>query len=219
MQILAHRGYHAAAAENTLAAFAAAVELGVDGIETDVRVSADGLAVLVHDRVTRRGRAVADLTRRELEADLGHPVPLLAEALEAFPDVLWNVEIKLPAAWAAARPVLAARRGRQRLLVSSFRHDVVRRCAAELALDSALLLASRPLGLDGTIAACLDLPAIRAVVWDYNIVDPLLLAAVERAGWRNYAYGAVTADEHARCAALGLAGLITDHPLRAGTAR
>ncbi|MBI3937750.1 MAG: glycerophosphodiester phosphodiesterase, partial [Betaproteobacteria bacterium] len=42
MLILAHRGYHATVPENTLEAFAAAVELGVDGIETDVRTSRDG---------------------------------------------------------------------------------------------------------------------------------------------------------------------------------
>lgn len=219
MQILAHRGYHAEAAENTLAAFDAAVRLGVDGIETDVRLSADGEAILVHDRVTRQGRAVAELTRRELEADLGHPVPLLAEALDAFPDVLWNIEIKLPAAWPVAAPVLARYRATRRLFVSSFRHDVVRRCAAELAIDCGLLLASRPLDIDATIGACLHLPAIRAVVWDYNIVDVVALGAVARAGWGNYVYGAVTAAEHAHCARLGLAGLITDYPQRAGVGR
>ena len=67
MLIIAHRGYHAAVPENTLAAFEAAVTVGVNGIETDVRISRDGLPVLIHDRVTGSGDAVADLTRAEIE--------------------------------------------------------------------------------------------------------------------------------------------------------
>ena len=54
MLLLAHRGYHLSVPENTMAAFAAAVALGVDGIETDVRLSRDGLPVIIHDRVTAR---------------------------------------------------------------------------------------------------------------------------------------------------------------------
>src|SRR3954464_15686369 len=107
MLLFAHRGLHAHAPENSLAAFAAAVKLGVDGIETDVRLSADELPVIIHDRVTPAGRAVADLTRVEIENDVGHPVPLLPEILEAFPGVVWNIEIKNPEAWSSASRVLA----------------------------------------------------------------------------------------------------------------
>ena len=94
MKVLAHRGYHALARENTLAAFEAAQRLGVDGIETDVRLSADGKVVILHDRVTPAGRVVSSLTHREIEADCGHAVPLLIEILDAMPSVLWNLEIK-----------------------------------------------------------------------------------------------------------------------------
>ena len=94
MLLLAHRGYHLSVPENTMAAFEAAVELGVDGIETDVRLSRDGLPVIIHDRVTARKRAVADLTRAEIAGDVGHAVAILPEILDAFPDVLWNIEIK-----------------------------------------------------------------------------------------------------------------------------
>ena len=55
MLILAHRGYHAAVAENTFEAFEAAIMAGVNGIETDVRLSRDGVPVLVHDRVMATG--------------------------------------------------------------------------------------------------------------------------------------------------------------------
>ena len=51
MLVIAHRGEHGAVPENTMAAFEAAVAVGVNGIETDVRISLDGLPVLIHDRV------------------------------------------------------------------------------------------------------------------------------------------------------------------------
>ena len=212
MLVVAHRGYHADAPENTLGAFAAAVKLGVDGIETDVRLSRDGLPVIIHDRVTPRKRAVAELTRREIEEDAGHPVALLPEILDAFPDVLWNIEIKNPKAWPAASSVLARFQGKRRLLVTSFRHDVVRRCAEELAIDCGLLVAHRPLDVAAMMAACATYERIKAIVWDYNILDDEVLRAVTAGDWDNYVYGAITPAEHQRCMALGLAGLITDYP-------
>ncbi len=212
MLVLAHRGYHAEAPENTLDAFAAAVRFGVDGIETDVRLSRDGLPVIIHDRVTPRKRAVADLTRREIEDDVGHPVAVLSEVLDAFPDVLWNIEIKNPEVWPAASRVLAQFQSRRRLFVTSFRHDVVKRCADERAVACGLLVAHRPLDAGAIIAACAGHPRIGGIVWDYNIVDKEVLNTVSDARWDNYVYGAVTPAEHAQCVALGLAGLITDYP-------
>jgi len=212
MLLLAHRGYHAGVPENTMAAFAAALALGADGIETDVRLSADGDPVIMHDRVTPRQRAVAGLTRREIEHDVGHPVPLLAEVLDAFPGVLWNVEIKNVEVLPATLAVLERYVGKRRLFVTSFRHDVVVAIAQQLAVDCGLLLAHRPLDVGAIIAGCAAQPWIKAIVWDYNIVDETVLRMVTANGWGNYVYGAVTHAEHQHCARLELAGLITDYP-------
>lgn len=212
MLVIAHRGYHADVPENTIAAFAAAVALGVDGIETDVQLSADGEPVMIHDRVTLQKRAVAELARRDLERDVGHPVPVLSEALDQFPDVLWNVEIKSLEALPAALAVLKHYVDRRRLFVTSFRHDVVREVARQLPIDCGLLLAHRPLDVGAVIAECGGEARIRAMVWDYNVIDADVLQAVTLAGWRNYVYGAITSAEHERCAGFGLAGLITDYP-------
>jgi glycerophosphoryl diester phosphodiesterase len=69
-RIIAHRGASAVAPENTLAAFAQALTLGADGIELDVRLAHDGVAVVVHDaslrHVTDRKDRVAQLTSEEL---------------------------------------------------------------------------------------------------------------------------------------------------------
>ncbi len=212
MLLFAHRGYHVEAPENTLAAFAAAIRLGVDGIETDVRLSRDGLPVIIHDRVTPRHRAVAELTRREIEDDVGYPVPVLGEILEAFRDIFWNIEIKNPEAWPAASRILAQFQSTRQLIVTSFRHDVVKLCADQLAIDCGLLLAHRPLDVGTIMAGCAAHPRIKTIVWDYNVIDENVLQAVSAGGWRNFVYGAVTAAEHQRCSALGLTGLITDYP-------
>jgi glycerophosphoryl diester phosphodiesterase len=98
--IAAHRGDRASAPENTLAAFRAAITGGSDILETDVRLTADGVAVLLHDetvdRTTDGTGAVADLTLAEVRAldagswfddrFVGEPVPLFTEFLDLVAD-------------------------------------------------------------------------------------------------------------------------------------
>jgi glycerophosphoryl diester phosphodiesterase len=84
---LAHRGDWREAPENTLAALQAALAVpGCDGVEFDVRLSADGVPVLYHDetlqRVHGRPDRVDAISTRELEA-IG--IPSLADALHAVP--------------------------------------------------------------------------------------------------------------------------------------
>jgi glycerophosphoryl diester phosphodiesterase len=214
MLALSHRGHHLACPENTLAAFAAARAAGADGVETDVRLSADGRPVLFHDRISPGGRPVAELTARELSAAAGYPVPLLGEALALAGDLLWDVEIKAPAALAAAGEEIARYAASRRILVSSFRHSLVPPLAALPGVEGGLLLASRPLG--GEALAALLPPAserVRTVVWDYELVDEELLAQAAALGLRSWVYGVETAADHRRCeelAGAGLAALITD---------
>ena len=70
MQVIAHRGANAYAPENTAAAFDAAVRLGADSMETDIRASKDGQLVLIHDSAvdrTSNGKGlVCELTFAEL---------------------------------------------------------------------------------------------------------------------------------------------------------
>ncbi len=70
--IFAHRGASAHAPENTLAAFELAVEQGADGIELDVKLTADGQVVVIHDptvdRTTGAHGRVKDMSLAELRS-------------------------------------------------------------------------------------------------------------------------------------------------------
>ena len=66
MDIIAHRGASGTAPENTLPAFRLAWELAADGIELDVRLSADGVVMVHHDASTQRCSGV-DLTVEETD--------------------------------------------------------------------------------------------------------------------------------------------------------
>ena len=83
---IAHRGDPVAERENTLPAFAAAVEAGADMIELDVRCTSDGHAVVVHDPTLDRlwgvSRRVGDLAVEDVR---GLGIPDLADALAAIP--------------------------------------------------------------------------------------------------------------------------------------
>ena len=91
--VLGHRGASAAAPENTLAAFERARELGADGVELDVRRTADDVLVIHHDPAVDGFGVIVDAPFADLRA--AHPaVPTLAEALDACRGLLVNAEIK-----------------------------------------------------------------------------------------------------------------------------
>ena len=106
--IFAHRGAAVYAPENTLAAFELALTQGADAIELDVKLSAEGCAVVIHDdtvdRTTNGAGRVKNLTLADLrsldagsafsEKYSGEKIPLLEEVFEAVGGrALINVEL------------------------------------------------------------------------------------------------------------------------------
>jgi glycerophosphoryl diester phosphodiesterase len=88
--VFAHRGYTDGPVENTVAAFEAAGRLGADGVELDVRRSADWALVVHHDAEIPGVGPVAATPVGELPAH----VPLLVDALAACGSMIVNVEVK-----------------------------------------------------------------------------------------------------------------------------
>ena len=123
----AHRGGAATGAENTIGTFAHAVDLGYRYLETDVRATTDGVAVVFHDatldRMTGYGGAIGELRWADL-ASLrvggAEVVPRLDDVLAAWPTIRFNLDAKSDQ---AVEPTVAAvRRGNagDRVLLASF---------------------------------------------------------------------------------------------------
>lgn len=220
MLILAHRGYHRDAAENSLAAFEAAISYGCSGLETDVQLSRDGQIVLIHDRVVN-GKPVEEMTRAELARDIGHPVPTLQEALElaASDDFLWNIEIKAPQALGPALSVLKPYTDRRRLLLTSFWHPVVVQAAERAGVPVGLLFAHRPILTPRRPEWLPTTPLLQALVWFYDCTDSELVAATRAWALECFVYSPLTPVDHARCVAWQPDAVITDHPELVRSAR
>jgi glycerophosphoryl diester phosphodiesterase len=133
-RIIAHRGASHDEQENTLRAFRRAGELGADGVELDVRRTADDRIVVHHDPVLADGRTI----RTVPASDLPDHVPMLDAALDACTGMFVNIEIKNdpdepdfdPTEWVANRvtAALSARTPHSRWLISSFRLATVDAC-------------------------------------------------------------------------------------------
>jgi glycerophosphoryl diester phosphodiesterase len=181
-RVFAHRGSAHEAPENSLAAFVEARRLGADGVELDVRRSADGALVVHHDPVIDGVGPIAQLR----VVDIPDRVPLLAGALDACTDLMVNVEVKidhaddveLVAAEVAAQ--LAECRPPEAVTVSSFDLGVleaIRRADGDLAVGWLIGFgADAPAALEVVIERRLD--ALHPFV--LSIDEPLVAAA--RAG-------------------------------------
>jgi glycerophosphoryl diester phosphodiesterase len=214
--VLAHRGYHRSRPENTLAAFEAAVAQGVDGIETDLRVSLDDRLILFHDACLADGTPVAELTRGQLARAAGHAVATLEEAFACWPDLLWNVELKTPDALGPLAQRFARGGLPPRVLFTAFDHAAVVDALAYLDADGGLLLEAPPPDLDALLEAHRRKPRLRTLVWRHGDATADSVARARAAGWRSFVYGAITPEEHRRATALGIDGIITDEPELAG---
>ena len=133
-RVLAHRGLAVEVDENTLAAFAAALAAGAQIIETDVQATRDGVAVLFHDDALPSGVLVREVSVSQLQAEelpRGGTVPTLAEALRAFPNAKFNIDLKSADAISDAISAIYIAGAVERVLVTSFsgrrRREAVRR--------------------------------------------------------------------------------------------
>jgi len=146
--VIAHRGASGERPENTLVSFDRAVELGSDGIEMDVWVTADGVPVIIHDPSTGRiGDADIGIETDSLAAiqrvDAGfrfttdggetHPwrgkgvkVPTLAGVLERFPTTPILLELKSARRQDAVRAVLDSYQAWTQVAVASSLHPALR---------------------------------------------------------------------------------------------
>jgi glycerophosphoryl diester phosphodiesterase len=225
---LAHRGGDGAGTENTLAAFQDAVDLGYRVLETDLQVTADGVAVLFHDdlldRVTDASGPVAARTWAELRrVRVGgrEPIPRLDDAVACFPDARWNLDVKTDGSVAALIERLAGPDALiERVCVGSF--DDGRLRAVRAALGERVCTSAGPRQVRALRIASYAGPASRLVAIDADcvqvpemhgsvrLVDDRLLAAARRVGLPVHVWTVNEPDDMHRLLDLGVDGLITD---------
>lgn len=230
--VYAHRGASAERPENTLEAFARALEVGADAIETDVHVTRDGRLVLSHDpspartsggRTTRRICDASFAEVRTWDVGEGLRMPSFEEALEAFPEASFNVDAKEDRPDVMPMLVRAVRtfRAEERVRLVSFHQG-------NLARARALGYAGRlGMGRDDILAA-LFLPerisAARTVGADavqvprrglgIDFTSQRTIDKLHRRGYRVEIWVVDDAEEASALVRRGVDGIITNDPRR-----
>ncbi len=233
--IFAHRGASAHAPENTLAAFELALQQGADGIELDVKLTADGHVVVFHDARLERttdgagrlaGKTLAEL--RSLDAGRffsekfrGEKIPLLEEVFEVIGKrALLNIELTnytTPHDDLVARVCELVRRHalQENVLFSSFLPFNLSQAARLLPQAPRGLLALR--GWAGAWARSFgfafgDYAALHPHVADANAQQ---VQRVHRLKRRIHVWTVNRAEDFQRLQAWGVDGIFTDDPLLA----
>ena len=216
-EVFAHRGVHRVARENTLAAFRAAIELGVDGVELDVRQTLDGVLVVHHDP-TIEGRAIAHTN----VADLPEYVPRLDEAMAILRGLTVNVEIKNsrdPEEPTYDETGAIARRTLEYLVDAAWRDSVIISCfdrtTCELIRVSDPSVALAWLVYEGSLGESLAVAhdlGFDAVNPHFSMVTQENLALARELGLSVNAWTVNHANDLTTMADLDVASVITDDP-------
>jgi glycerophosphoryl diester phosphodiesterase len=223
---LAHRGAHdgAEVIENTMSAFAAAVDLGYRYVETDVHATADGVLVAFHDdrldRVTDRQGLIRELPWSEVKAaqvGRNETVPLLENLLGAWPQLRVNIDPKHDSAIDPLVTVLERSGAIERVCVGAFsdrrisrvRNALGRRLCTGMgpAAIARLRLASYGVPTGSFANDCAQVPVKQGRV---TLVDERFVHAAHD---RDIAVHVWTIDDEAemeRLLDLGVDGLMTD---------
>jgi len=226
IEVAAHRGASADAPEHTWAAYELALAVGADVLELDLRATADGELVVLHDPTLARTvgdpRRVDAVTLAELGALAAarRPLPLDAVLARYGHRTRFLLELKEPQPPMEARLVeaVAAAGIRDRVVVQSFDEPGLRRVRA---LDPELRLAPLyRLEPRARLLSRLDAVAAYAcaVGLHHRTVDAVIVRRAHDLGLRVRAYTVNAPAEALRLVELGVDGLITDAPGRVSAA-
>ncbi len=212
-----------------MGAFHEAAKLGFRYIETDVRATRDGVAVILHDRSLPSASGVSGAIdqiswpqARTADLGAGEAIPTLEELFVALPDIRVNIDIKAASAVEPTVDVIERLNAHDRVLVTSF-SDRRRRRALRL-LSKRVASSAGTAAFPALLAA--KTPATRAFAWwilhdsdclqlpprigRLTVITPRLIRAVHAAGRQVHAW---TVDDSVQMRALldiGVDGIITD---------
>jgi glycerophosphoryl diester phosphodiesterase len=219
----AHRGFAPDGDENSMAAFERAVRLGYRYLETDVRVTADGVALAFHDarldRVTDNVGRVDELPWAQVRrARIGgrEPIPLLTDLLAAWPDVCINLDVKADRGVGPTVDAIRDTGSVDRVCVGAFstaRIDAVRQAlgpqlCTSLGPRAALRLKMRRRSAGTLLVRCCA--QVPARIGRRVFVDARYLAAARAVGVPVHAWTVNDLAEMTRLLDLGVDGIMTD---------
>ena len=198
--LLGHRGARAVKSirENTLASFDRALADGCDGFEFDLRLTADGQAVVCHNPKVGRVE-IACAIAQQLPT-----LPHLHDVLDRYSKAFLDIELKVPGLEKIAVETLRDRRSR-RFVVSSFLPEVLKTLHAS---DATL-----PLGLiceTGAQLLCWRRLPVQYVIPHRRLLERDLIREAQAAGRKVLVWTVNTVAEMKRFAAWQVDGIISD---------
>lgn len=201
--LLGHRGARGekSVPENTLASFDFALACGCDGFEFDVRLSADGQAVICHDAKTAGGE-IARTSARELV------LPLLREVLARYHHAAFlDIELKVPGLEKIAVDLLQNLAPQRGFVVSSFLPAVLE--------DLHRIDTTIPLGLicetEPELSHWPQLP-VEYVIPHHKLLDRELVDRMKSADKKILVWTVNLSEDMKRFSQWGANGIISDHP-------
>jgi glycerophosphoryl diester phosphodiesterase len=211
--IIGHRGASAVAPENSIAAFEAAIAAGADGIEFDVRLSRDGVPVIIHDDTLQRThglrRRVADLTAAELKSVA---VPSLRDLFELMSqnNLILCLEIKESSATLRS---LSCRLVQEfgfedRVIIECFDLAVIKEITG---LKTAALFEPRIYTEQRLIERALDVGA-SVLALHHRLAKPPLVEKAKSAGLRVVVWTVDDPEWLVRAQSMGIEAVITNDP-------
>ncbi|MEX2625285.1 MAG: glycerophosphodiester phosphodiesterase [Ilumatobacteraceae bacterium] len=219
----AHRGGAGEAPENTLPAFARAVELGYTYLETDVHVTSDGVLVAFHDddllRTSGRPGRISELPWREVaeaRVDGREPIPRLDDLLDAFPEARWNIDCKTDAAVPALVSAVHRHRLLDRLCVGAFSDRRLCRLRRELGDGALTSMGPARVAIVKTTGRNPGGPPVAQVPVSHGrigVVDAVFVRRAHRAGVHVHVWTIDDRAEITRLLDLGVDGIMTDAPI------
>ena len=224
---IAHRGgpqfAQSTLPENSLAAIARALELGVYAVEIDI-FQVEGELFVTHDR--RLGRVASGegiITEQSLEylreqrLENGEPIPTLQQVLELVGDrALLNIEIKgansVPALRRVLEEYVSSHQGNYgQYLISSFDHQQLFHCMQQLPqIKRGVLIEGIPLDY----AACCEPLNAYSFNTHLSFLTPELIQDAKKRGLKNWVYTVNHEDDWKTMRLLGIDAVFTDKPDR-----
>ena len=199
----AHRGASSYAPENTMFSFRLGLEMGANGIETDVQRTSDGVLVLFHDdtlaRVTGQPGSVKDYTYAELQEfavsvhGQSDRIPTLEEFLQEFGhlDLTFAIELKQPFTEADTVAMLEKYSMQDKTVITSFQLECLMRARAAAPHYRLGYLAK---DLNPLTEPVMEAIGIREICPEAPLVNAALVEDFHKKGYSVRAWGVANED-------------------------